>query len=124
MANQLAAESVPRAVPDRLSRRRRERTTLGLVTHEVGHPRAEINEVARPIEPSVDAAANQIDRPACARRDDGNSSRESLLNRLTERLALAGVNEDIEGCHRLAESVAGQVSEKDSAREGPFERWS
>ena len=90
---------------------------LRVVADEVGDPSAEVGEVAGAVEPAVDAAPHQIQRAAPPGRDDRHAARERLLDALAERLALAGVHEDVEARDGLGERVAGEEPEERGVRQ-------
>ena len=101
---------------DRLARRDAERTALGLVADEVGHPRAQVVQVAGAVQPSVDAGAYEVERSPDAGRDDRHSARVRLLDRLAERLALTRMHEDVEARDGLGELETGEVAAEEGLR--------
>ena len=103
----------------RLVRGCRERTPLARVADEVGDARAEVAEVAGAVEPAVDARAHQVDRSPGPGRHHRDAAGERLLDRLAERLALAGMHEHVEARQRLGERAAGEVAGEHAHRAGP-----
>ncbi len=115
------AERRPRARCDALAGRRAEGAPLRGVAHEIGDPRPEVAEVARAVQPAVDAAAHEVDWAAAPRGDHGHGAGHRLLDRLPEGLALAGMHEDVEPGDGFGEGVAGQVPEEHGVRQAPLQ---
>ena len=119
--DELVAEHVPPAAAHRLTRTDPERAALGVVADEVAHPITELREVARRVEPSVDARAHEVERAAPSRGDDRHAARERLLDGLAERLALAGVHEHVEARHGLGERLATEEPGEHRPGQHPLE---
>ena len=110
-------ERGPGALFDARACRRPERLPLGRVADEIAHTVVQIVEVAGAIEPAVHAGADEVDGAAASRRHHGHPTGVCFLDRLTERLALARVHEDVEAGDRLGELDPGEVSEEHRARQ-------
>jgi len=117
---QASHERGPRALADALARGEAERTALALVTGEVLHACAQVAQVARRVQPAIDARPHEVDGAAGAGRDDGHAARVRLLQRLAERLALPRVHEDVEARDGLRQFSAGEVAEEHGIRQVPL----
>lgn len=98
-----------------------ERPAFAGVAGEIGHARTEVVEVPRAVQPPVDAHAHQVQGSATPGRDDGDTAGMSLLECLSEGLALPRVHEQVERRDRCGERVTVEVSEEMGIREHGLE---
>ncbi|MDF2578869.1 MAG: hypothetical protein K0S49_448 [Microbacterium sp.] len=117
VADQGIAEALPGPPGDGVSGRSTEGSPLRRIPRKVSDPTAEVVRVSGPVQPPVDAAADEVEGSAAPGRDDRHPARLRLLDGLTERLALTGMHEHVEARHRRRERVALQVTEEDGIRQ-------
>lgn len=94
-----------------------EGSPLARISGEVRDAHPQVAEIARSVQPAVDAHPHEVERTSTAGRDDGDAARVGLLQGLTEGLALPRVHEQVERRHRRGERLSAEVSEEEGIRQ-------